>query len=325
MLGNGGPAAQIRPSAVLSCGGDRKPKYHRHRPIIPCSPDAPKGARTQPSGLLPQGDISKRVLSCLGLVEKWRCSPHYDYGGGVTHFYCQLAHLSGNPVFLQCQDFMIFGFMISTSILFCLITPLKSPAQPVIAFTLRSIVDKPWSQVSSLPHPPGTIRAFTIVAQWVRHSHFSDFHSRRFELSLASSRSRAFHSSISTQRRRLYDHECALGETRTHDLDSSRDDIHLRLHRGRRFYCGRSARNSCSIIYACTPLYPLLASHDPSSLSPPPPPHPSPLPVFGELDHLGFPPPLLVSQVPPSVLPPSHILTAPLLPRPHPFCNSPLS
>ena len=52
------------------------------------------------------------------------------------------------------------------------------PAQIVRGFTLSDLLDKPWSQVSSLLTPP--VHAFTLIAQKVQHSHFSAFCARRF-------------------------------------------------------------------------------------------------------------------------------------------------
>ena len=78
------------------------------------------------------------------------------------------------------------------------------PAQLVGGFTLSDLLDKPWSQVSSLL-PPGTCLLF------LSRIGLSIPAARRFSSKVANSRSRAFRLSIFYARKSLYEH--ALGET----------------------------------------------------------------------------------------------------------------
>ena len=77
------------------------------------------------------------------------------------------------------------------------------PAQLVGGVTLSDLLDKPWSQVSSLL-PPGT------CLQFLSRIGFGIPTARRFSSNVAISRSRAFRKTIFYGRKSAY--ECAPGE-----------------------------------------------------------------------------------------------------------------
>ena len=87
------------------------------------------------------------------------------------------------------------------------------PAQLVGGFALSDLLDKPWSQVSSLL-PPGT------CLQFLSRIGVSIPTARRFSSNVANLRSRAFRESICAQEKvptNLYKY--ALGGIRTHAID----------------------------------------------------------------------------------------------------------
>ena len=84
-------------------------------------------------------------------------------------------------------------------ILFFLFQHFYFPAQVVGGFTLSDLLDKPWSQVSSLL-PPGT------RLQFLSRIGFSIPTARRFSSNVANSRSRAFRYSIFYARKSPYEY-----------------------------------------------------------------------------------------------------------------------
>ena len=81
------------------------------------------------------------------------------------------------------QDYIVFCFVFSDHHFYF-------PAHLVGGFTLSDLLDKPWSQVSSLLSPRTCLQFLS------RNAGFSIPTARRFSLNVANSRSRAFRSSF---------------------------------------------------------------------------------------------------------------------------------
>ena len=128
-------------------------------------------------------------------------------------------------------------------------------------FTLSDLLDKPWSQVSSLL-PPGT------CLQFLSRIGFSIPTALRFSSNVANSRSRAFRPSFLCKKKFL--RVCALGENWTREVDFGRHEDNLPSHRECRptvlvYMCGTPmhvrydfgsgpGRNTCSQVETPLPL-----------------------------------------------------------------------
>ena len=104
----------------------------------------------------------------------------------------------------RCYLYAICCCLVIILIIFLIVT-FTCPAQPVTRFTLSDLLDKPWSQVSSLSPP---VLAFIFIAHRVQHYHFFAFHARLFSPNYANPCSRPFRSSISTQEKSLRARGC---------------------------------------------------------------------------------------------------------------------